>query len=77
MGVMGGVRFRVHQRLDESLVDHIRGSSSRRITVMDAVRILTANGPTGGDLGDVKRLDTVVRGTDQFAVDSFGPPCSG
>jgi uncharacterized protein (DUF362 family) len=47
------------------------------LTVLDAVRILTANGPTGGDLGDVKRLDTVVVGTDQVAVDSFGATLFG
>jgi uncharacterized protein (DUF362 family) len=76
MGVMGGVRFRVHQRLDESLVDLIRVIKPT-LTVLDAVRILTANGPTGGDLGDVKRLDTVVVGTDQVAVDSFGATLFG
>lgn len=76
MGVMGGVRFRVHQRLDESLVDLIRVIKPT-LTVLDAVRILTANGPTGGDLGDVKRLDTVVAGTDQVAVDAYGATLFG
>ncbi len=76
MGVMGGVRFRVHQRLDESLVDLCRVVKPT-LTVLDAVRILTANGPTGGDLADVKRLDTVVAGVDQVAVDSFGATLFG
>ena len=76
MGVMGGVRFRVHQRLDESLVDLCRVIRPT-LTVLDAVRILTANGPTGGDLADVKRLDTVVVGTDQVAVDAFGTTLFG
>jgi uncharacterized protein (DUF362 family) len=76
MGVMGGVRFRVHQRIDESLVDLIRVIKPT-LTVLDAVRILTANGPTGGDLDDVKRLDTVVVGTDQVAIDSFGATLFG
>ena len=76
MGVMGGVRFRVHQRLDESLVDLCRVIKPT-LTVLDAVRILTANGPTGGDLRDVKRLDTVVAGTDQVAVDAFGTTLFG
>ena len=35
------------------------------------------DGPTGGDLSDVKRLDTVVAGTDQVAVDSFGATLFG
>jgi uncharacterized protein (DUF362 family) len=76
MGVMGGVRFRVHQRIDESLVDLCRVIKPT-LTVLDAVRILTANGPTGGDLDDVKRLDTVVVGTDQVAIDSFGATLFG
>lgn len=76
MGVMGGVRFRVHQRLDESLVDLCRVIKPT-LTVLDAVRILTANGPTGGDLGDVKRLDTVVVGVDPVAVDAFGATLFG
>jgi uncharacterized protein (DUF362 family) len=38
---------------------------------VDAIRILTANGPTGGNLKDVKQLDTVIAGTDIVAVDSY------
>ncbi len=41
------------------------------LTVMDAVRILTANGPTGGDLADVRRLDTVIVSPDIVAVDAY------
>ena len=31
----------------------------------------------GGDLSDVKRLNTVVAGTDQVAVDAFGATLFG
>ena len=41
------------------------------LTVIDAVRVLTANGPTGGDLNDVERLDTVIAGADIVAADSY------
>ncbi len=41
------------------------------LTVVDAVRVLTANGPTGGDLADVERLDTVLASADIVAADSF------
>ncbi len=41
------------------------------LTVVDAVRVLTANGPTGGDLNDVERLDTVIAGADIVAADSY------
>ena len=39
--------------------------------MIDAVRILTANGPTGGSLDDVKQLDTVVASADIVAADSY------
>jgi hypothetical protein len=41
------------------------------LTVVDAVRVLTANGPTGGDLNDVERLDTVLASTDIVAADAY------
>jgi uncharacterized protein (DUF362 family) len=71
MGVMGGSRRLIHQKLDESLVD-LAMKIKPTLTVLDAVRVLTANGPQGGDLADVKRLDTVIAGVDQVAVDSYG-----
>lgn len=76
MGVMGGWRGRIHQRIDESLVD-LAAFVKPSLVVMDAVRILTANGPQGGDLADVKRLDTVAVCADQVAADAFGATLFG
>ena len=69
MGVMGGSRGKLSQNLDEGLVD-VSIKLRPCLIVLDAVRILTANGPQGGELRDVKRLDTVIAGIDQVAVDS-------
>ena len=76
MGVMGGSRRTIHQRLDESLVD-LSMAIKPTLTILDAVRILTANGPQGGNLDDVKKMDTVIVGVDQVAVDSFGATLFG
>lgn len=76
MGVMGGSRRQIHQRLDESLVD-LSMFIKPTLTILDAVRILTANGPQGGSLVDVKKLDTVIVGIDQVAIDSFGATLFG
>jgi uncharacterized protein (DUF362 family) len=76
MGIMGGSRGRIHQRINESLVD-VALLIKPSLIVLDAVRILTANGPQGGDLSDVKHLNTVVIGTDQVAVDAFGATLFG
>ncbi|MDA8082391.1 MAG: DUF362 domain-containing protein [Nitrospiraceae bacterium] len=76
MGIMGGSRNRIHQKINESLVD-ISMTVKPTLTVLDAVRILTGNGPQGGDLKDVKRLDTVIAGIDQVAIDSYGATLFG
>ena len=76
MGIMGGSRRQIHQKLDESLAD-LGLVIKPTLTVLDAVRILTANGPQGGDLKDVKKTDTVIVGIDQVAVDSFGATLFG
>lgn len=76
MGVMGGRRNSIHQRIDESLVD-LALAIKPTLTILDAVRILTANGPQGGDMKDVKKTDTVIVGVDQVAVDSYGATLFG
>ena len=76
MGIMGGWRGRIHQRIDESLVD-LAMTVKPVLTILDAVRILTDNGPSGGDLKDVKILNTVVAGVDPVAVDAFGTTLFG
>jgi len=47
------------------------------LTVVDAVRVLTANGPTGGDLNDVERLDTVLASADIVAADAYAATLFG
>ncbi len=76
MGVMGGQRGRIHQKIGESLAD-IALVIKPTLTVLDAVRILTAHGPQGGNLQDVKKLDTIIVGRDQVAVDSYGATLFG
>lgn len=76
MGVMGGSRSQIHQNMDQSLVD-LCGKIKPTLSVLDAVRILTANGPQGGSLADVKKPDTVIAGIDQVAIDSYGATLFG
>lgn len=76
MGVMGGSRGGIHQKLDECIAE-LAAFIKPTLTVLDAVRILTANGPQGGNLADVKKLDTVIVGVDQVSVDSYGATLFG
>jgi uncharacterized protein (DUF362 family) len=71
MGLVGGNRSMMHQKLSESIVD-LAAFFTPTLTILDAVRILTANGPQGGTLKDVRKLDTVAASTDLVKIDAFG-----
>jgi uncharacterized protein (DUF362 family) len=47
------------------------------LTIVDGVRILMANGPTGGNLDDVKRMDTVIASADPVAADAYATTLFG
>ena len=76
MGIIGGARNRLHQDLGATVVD-LAAFLKPRLVVLDAIRVLTANGPVGGNLADVKRKDTLVAGVDQVAVDAVGATLLG
>lgn len=76
MGVIGGNRGQWHQDMPTCLCD-ITKFMKPKLCIVDATRILTAHGPTGGDLADVKRLDTIAAGTDIVALDAFGAELLG
>ena len=76
MGLMGDNRGKAHQSLHSAIVD-INSAIQPTLIVLDCVRILTANGPKGGDTKDVKRLDTVVAGSDPVAIDAYGATLLG
>ncbi len=70
MGVVTGRRDQWHQALGDCLCD-ITEFVKPAVNVLDAVRILVANGPTGGNLEDVRRKDIVAASTDIVAIDAF------
>jgi len=71
LGAIGGARNQLHQKLDEAMVD-LAAFFKPTLTVLDAYRILIANGPQGGRLSDTKLVKTVVAGRDPVAVDAMG-----
>ncbi len=60
----------IHDNIHQRLVD-LGTVIKPTLTVVDMVRILVRNGPTGGNLNDVKRLDTVVATADPVAADAY------
>lgn len=70
--LMGLIKDRtaIHANIGQRLAD-LTSLFRPTLTVVDAVRILMDNGPTGGDLGDVKQIDTVIISPDIVAADSY------
>lgn len=70
MGVIGGNRGDMHRDLGQKLAD-LATVVRPKLTVIDATRILLRNGPQGGDLNDVKQLDTLIASADPVAADAY------
>jgi uncharacterized protein (DUF362 family) len=70
-GILGGRRNQLHQNIDLGIAD-LATFMRPTLTIMDAYRVLMANGPQGGNLNDVKLLRTVVAGVDPIAIDAYG-----
>ncbi len=69
-GALGGRRNQLHQDIHTSIVD-LAQAVRPTLTVMDAIRVLKRNGPTGGSLGDVAVANTVIAGLDEVAIDAY------
>jgi len=76
MGIIGGNRGLWHQNLAQCLCD-ITAFMKPPMCVVDATRVMTANGPTGGNMADVKAMNTVAAGTDIVALEAFGAELLG
>jgi uncharacterized protein (DUF362 family) len=76
--LMGLIQNResIHYQMGEKLTDLARHLHPT-LTVVDAVRILMDNGPTGGDLNDVKQLDTLIASADIVAADTYAATLFG
>ncbi len=68
-GVLGGQRNRLHQDIHVSIVD-LAAAMRPTLTIMDATRVLKHNGPSGGSLDDVVRVNTLLAGLDEVAMDT-------
>jgi len=76
MGVIGGNRGNLHRKIAESLAD-INTVIRSDLTIVDATRILVANGPQGGELDDVRATETIIASPDIVAADSYAATLFG
>lgn len=70
-GLLGGRRNQFHQMI-HGIISDFAMMVKPTLVVLDGMRVLQSNGPTGGRLSDVKEMNTIVVGTDMVAVDAYG-----
>jgi len=76
MGVCGGSRGLMHFDNARKLAD-VADFIKPELTVIDAFRVLTRNGPTGGNLADVKLTQTVIASADIALADVYAARFAG
>ncbi len=76
--LMGLVEDRgaLHPNLAQRLAD-LTSLFRPELTIVDATRILVANGPSGGDLNDVRLTQTIIASHDIVAADAFAATLFG
>lgn len=66
----------MHRNLGQRLAD-LASLIKPSLTVVDAMRILVANGPTGGSLNDVRQMNRVIASHDMVAADAYAATLFG
>jgi uncharacterized protein (DUF362 family) len=71
IGGVGGRRNSLHQDIHQTVVD-LAQFFKPTVTLIDAVRIMTRNGPSGGSVNDVITKNTIILSNDPVAADAMG-----
>jgi uncharacterized protein (DUF362 family) len=75
MGVIYN-RPAMHANLGQRLAD-LSTRVKSHLVIIDAVRMLMAHGPTGGNLSDVKKADTIIASPNIVSADSYAATLFG
>lgn len=75
MGVIYN-RPAMHASLGQRLAD-LSTRVRSHLVIVDAVRMLMAHGPTGGNLSDVRKADTIIASPNIVAADSYAATLFG
>lgn len=76
MGVIGGDRGKIHNHFPVKLAD-LNLVVKPQLTIVDAYRILVANGPQGGNLRDVRMPKVAIASVDRVAADAYAATLFG
>jgi len=71
IGGVGGRRSALHQDIHQTIVD-LAQFFKPHITLIDAIRIMISNGPSGGSPSDVKVVNRLILSQDPVAADAQG-----
>jgi uncharacterized protein (DUF362 family) len=69
IGAVGGRRNKLHQDIHMTIVD-LAQFFKPTLTLIDGIRIMTRNGPSGGSISDVSQKNTLVLSDDPVAADA-------
>mgnify|MGYP001817794535 CR=1 FL=1 len=69
IGAVGGSRWSLHQDIHQTIVD-LAQFFKPTITLVDATRIMTKNGPSGGSASDVVAKNRLILSSDPVAADA-------
>lgn len=69
MGAVGGSRGGLHQEIHQNIVD-LAQFFKPTVTLIDATKIMTRNGPSGGSTSDVAERNILILSNDQVAADA-------
>jgi uncharacterized protein (DUF362 family) len=69
-GITGRLRLTLHEDLQRSIAE-LAALMRPTLTIVDASRVLMANGPQGGNPADVRPVRTIAAGTDPVALDAW------
>ena len=70
-GLLGGRRNIFHQQI-HGIIAELSVMVKPTLVILDGIRSMVSNGPTGGSLDDLKSTHTLIAGTDPVAVDALG-----
>jgi len=69
IGAVGGRRNKLHQDIHMTIVD-LAQFFKPTLTLIDGIRIMTRNGPSGGSTADVVQKNTLILSDDPVAADA-------
>jgi uncharacterized protein (DUF362 family) len=70
-GLLGGRRNIFHQDI-HLIIAELAHLVKPTLVILDGTQVMMTNGPTGGSLSDLKRMDMIIASCDQVAADSLG-----